>query len=173
MKNPLKKEYLNQYQAREDGGYTFTGAYYCFHGGSFKKRFVLLSVLLCAIGALIIASGCLNSAGMRNSFYVIIPYIGEVSAFFALVWNSVKLFTKGERVKEYIYKSAYPRIPRAALATAMLAGVSVLCSVIFIILNGPEGGVAKCVLYNVFKLLIISICIVFDKVIKNTEYVLE
>ena len=131
MKNPLKKEYLNLYKQKADGGYEFTGTYYRYEGENFVKRAVLLGILLAAIGALIIASGCLSAAGMRNSFYVILPYIGEVSAFFVLAWNSFKLLSKGERVKEYVFKSAYARLPRAAVVLAVLAGMSVLCSVIF------------------------------------------
>ena len=173
MKNPLKKEYLNLYKERAGGGYEFTGTYFRFTGESFKKRFVQLVLVLSAIGALIVASGCLNAAGMRNCYYVIFPYIGEVSAFFALAWNAFKLLSKGERVKEYIYNIAYPRLPRAALAVAALAGSSLVCSLVFILLNGAEGGVAKCVVYLAFKLCIALAAVGFRQMIKKTKYEVE
>ena len=173
MKNPLKKEYLNLYKEKAGGGYEFTGTYYRFQGQSFQKRFFLLAAVLGAIGALIVASGCLNAGGMRNSFYVIIPYIGEISACFALAWNAFKLLTKGERVKDYVYKTAYPRLPRIALAVAIFAGISFVCSLVFILLQGAEGGVLGCVLYLAFKLSIALTAILFRDLIIKTKYEAE
>ena len=173
MKNPLKKEYLNLYKESAGGGYEFTGTYYRFEGEHFQKRFVLLSAVLAAIGALMVASGCLNAGGMRNSFYVIIPYIGEISACFALAWNAFKLLTKGERVKDYVYKTAYPRLPRIALAVAIFAGISFVCSLVFILLHGAEGGIVGCVLYLVLKVLIALAAILFRIFIKKTVYEAE
>ena len=173
MKNPLKKEYLNQYKESAGGGYEFTGAYYSFSSGEFTKRVVLIILMLSLLGALIVASGCLNAGGMKNSFYVILPYIGEVSAFFALAWNCLRLLFAGQRVKEYIFKAAYPRLPRISVALSIIAAVSLICSVVFIILNGAEGGALKCALYIGFKVLIGVLAFVFRLIILKTEYTLE
>lgn len=170
MKNPLKKEYLNLYKKRADGAYEFTGSYYQYCGDNFKKQVSLAAALEIALAAVIIGSGCLNAAGLKNSFYVIIPYIGEIAALFALAWNTAKLFTKGERVKQYIYASAYPRLTPAALGLAVVSATALICSVVFIILNGAEGGVLKCVIYNVLKLLSIAISLAFSLYIKKINY---
>ena len=38
-------------------------------------------------GVLSIASGCIGGAGSSHAFYVILPYIGEISALFAMYWS--------------------------------------------------------------------------------------
>lgn len=173
MKNPLKKEYLNQYKKSAGGGYEFTGTYYVYAGENFRAQLLRIAALAVAITVAVIGSGCLSAGGMRNSFYVILPFIAEVSALFALLWSSVKLFSKGERVKEYIYKVTYPRLPRICIALAVCAGVSLICSVIFIILNGAEGGVAKCVIYNGLKAVIIALSLLYRALILKTTYVVR
>ena len=101
IKNP--REYLNDFVQDDKGGYSYTGKrytvdrHYAFYGDVYRK--LLIGAIIMAVFS--VASGMIDAAGANGAFYVIIPFIGEISALFAIFWNVVKLMSQGEEVKEY------------------------------------------------------------------------
>ena len=108
FKNP--KEYLNDFVLNDDGGYSYTGRrytvdrHYAFYGDVYRKLLIgAIIMAACSVG-----SGMIDAAGATGAFYVVIPFIGEISALFAMFWNIVKLMSQGEVVKEYAFQSVDP-----------------------------------------------------------------
>jgi len=162
MSAPKRKDYLKNFE-KQGKDYVYKGAHYIFDGAEEerKKKFALLYVNLAALAAAVFGSGFITGGGMKNSYFVILPYILEACSLFASLWYSFKLLTKGSRVRDYVYLSTQPRIAGAIVVTAFFAAAGFICSLIYIILNGFEGGVAQCIVYLVLKAVSILLALLF------------
>ena len=152
-KSPKRKEYLKDYKQGADGKYTYSGKTYSFDGNESerKRTYIILVALVLVLLAGIVGSGCIDAAGANGAYYVIIPLIGEVSAFFALAWNLSKLLFEGEKIRGYIFEIANNRIPPAALIIMFFALFGLAASVLYLIFHGFEGKMLKAILYVISK----------------------
>lgn len=131
------------------GNMVYTGE--SFRMGDSDSRIRLIAVLL-ALAAVVVGSGCIDAAGAAGSFYVIFPYIGEVSALFGLCWSSVKVLAGKDQVRKYILDSAETRIPGACRILTVFAAVGFVLSVLYLVRNGAGGQPVKSAMYLVLKL---------------------
>ena len=152
-KSPKRKEYLKDYKQGSDGRYTYSGKTYGFDGDESerKKSYLTLTAMTVVLLAGIIGSGCIDAAGANGAYYVIVPFIGEVCAFFALAWNMSKLLFEGERIRGYIFETANNRIPPALLILMFFALFGMAASVLYLASHGFEGKMLKAILYIVLK----------------------
>ena len=153
MARKNKWEYLNDYQKNEAGKYEYKGSIYAFAADDSERRkaYAVLWVMLVAAVAAGIGSGCLSGGGITNTFYVIVPYIGEMASLFALSWFHIKLLTKGAEVKAYIYKSTQPKIPIASVLAAFFAIIGFAMSLVFSLTTHFEDGTGNAIAYLVLK----------------------
>lgn len=154
MKNPKKWSTLNDYKRSADGEYVYTGGYYApvdaaAYGGRCR---VFACFGVCAV-ALVAAQGLLTAGGMKNTFYVLLPFLGEVISVFLLVWNTVRLLYAGDRMKRYVYESVTKIIPNALLFLGVFAAAAFVGSVVFLALNGAGEGFAASVLQLALEVL--------------------
>ena len=144
---------LRDMQQREDGSFEYAGAHYRpvpgKNGGSVRA---VLAAGLLLTGAIVISSGCINAAGASDSFYVIMPFIGEVCALFAITWSMIKLLFAGNSIREYVLESAKPRITAGAYILTAFACMGFALSVVYLFNNGMGGQPVKSVLYPCLKL---------------------
>ena len=151
IKNP--REYLNDFVKDDEGGYTYAGKrytvdrHYAFYGDVYRR--LLIGAIVMA--ASVIGSGLIDAAGATGAFYVIIPFIGEVAAIFAIFWYVVKLMSQGEEVREYAFKKINTGIPAGAAVLMFFAVTGLVMSAFYIATHGFEGKVLKCVLYLALK----------------------
>ena len=171
-KSPKRKEYLKDYQQGADGKYTYSGKTYGLSGTDEdrKKSYLILVVIVAALTASVIGSGLIDAAGMVNTFYVIIPFIGEVCALFALWWYLAHLMMEGPKVRGYVFEKANGRIPPAALILIFFAVCGLVMSAVFQLFNGFEGKMMKCILYLVLKALNAGLAFLFRKYYNNLEW---
>ena len=141
-------EFLNEFTKDASGEYIYTGEYVL---PEFGDRRVLWALTILS-AAIVVGSGCIDAAGMHDSFYVILPYIGEVTGMFLFVWNSVKLLRRGGKIRKYVYESATKLIVPAAVVMGVFALVGAVCAVVHTVLKGFEGGALMCSLYIALKL---------------------
>lgn len=156
MRGYRGKSYLSEFTRNADGEYVYTGAYYTPDGDA-KKTDVRLSVLFAVSLLAVLGSGCVNAAGLSNTFYVILPYIGEVAAMFSLGWNTVRLVKQSEKVRAYVYSAVRGRLPTSALAMSVFALLGLAGSAVFLILNGAEDRPLLCAVYLAAKLLVAAL----------------
>ena len=144
-----RKAYLNDFQPNLAGEYTYNGAHYRYADSrmpySAARGKTLLFSLLTLAGLII--AGCVSEGGMGNTFYVIIPYMAEALCVFLTLMAVFKMLRGGERLREYIYTSSVKRIPPSTLCAAVFAALGIICSLIYIILNGIGSPLELAILY--------------------------
>ena len=169
MREYKGKSFLKEFTSDAEGKYIYTGAHYALDG-DVKKTNLRLSLLFVAALAAVLGSGLVNAAGMSNTFYVILPYIGEVAAVFTLGWNTVRLVKSGERVRAYVYLAVKDRLPIGALLTAIFALIGLVCSAVFLILNGTEGKSVQCAVFLALKLVTAAVGIFTYRYFKSLKW---
>lgn len=138
MLGKKKKSALEQYQKNAAGEYIYTGKTlrYVEAGKSRKSAMLELGVLsggmvLCSIGA-----GLFPAPGTVNTFYVLIPMMLEMILSFACLWAVGQMVTGGDPMKEYVYDASVKPLPGRLMATTVFALLTVLCEMLYLILNG-------------------------------------
>ena len=170
LKNP--REYLNDFVQDDKGGYSYTGKrytvdrHYAYYGDVYRK--LLIGAVIMAVFS--VASGMIDAAGANGAFYVIIPFIGEISALFAIFWNVVKLMSQGEEVKEYAFKKTNTWIPGGAAVLMYFALTGLVMSAVYIITHGFEEKVFKCVLYLALKTVTGFLAFEYKKYYNTVEW---
>ena len=149
MKTAKGRKYLDDFKKAPGGEYVWTGKVFIIAGP--RRAVALLAVLSFAAAAAVIGSGCVNAAGLSNTFYVIIPYILEAAAVFALCWQTVKLLLAGEKIKAYIKDSAEKYLPAASVGLTAAAAAGLAASSVYLILNGTGGKPVLCGIYLALK----------------------
>ena len=143
------KAYLDQHVKDENGEYQYVGEWYRLQGGSTRLYPFLGLVLL--TGAAVVASGCITAAGLKNTWYVIFPYIIEVSLLFALAWQAVRLAVGRGSLKAFVFEEVSPRISPLCGGLALAAAVSTVCAGVFLLRQGADGTVIACIAYFLLK----------------------
>ena len=147
-----RNEMLRDIQLEDGKKAVYTGEIFRM-AGDYRSLRLRLAAGLAALIAVVIASGCIDAAGTTNTFYVILPYIGEVSALFALCWNVIKIISGSDGVRKYVYDSASRSIPGACRVLTVFALFGLLASGVYLIANGFGGKSVKSIIYLVLKIL--------------------
>ncbi len=149
MKTAKGRKYLDDFKKAPGGDYVYTGQIFVISGpGHAKAALAALSLLAAAA---VIGSGCVNAAGLGNAFYVIIPYICEAAAAFALCWQTVKLCAAGRKIRAYVKDSAEKYLPAAAAGLIAAATAGLIASAVYLIINGTGGKPVMCGVYLALK----------------------
>lgn len=124
------------------GEYVYTGPHYVQAPGRFTWRQAMARrwAMGLAIAAFAVLDGCIPVPGVSGTFYVLLPYAGELVAAAMLLWAVGRMAAGGERLREYVYEQTVQKLPvRIALAAAF-SGLTAVGEGIFLVLNGPSGG---------------------------------
>ena len=154
-KSPKRKDYLKDYTQGSDGKYSYGGKTYHMACGDQERKKTTLNLVLLALLLLasIVTSGMSDADCAIGSFYVIIPLIGEVCAYFALAWYLVKLLMEGKEIRGYIFETANNRIPPSCIILIFFAALGFGTSALYLIFHGTGGETLKSVLYLALKVL--------------------
>ena len=171
-KSPKRKDYLKDYKQGESGKYEYSGKSYIYDGTREERKKAYAAVIITAVllTASVIGSGTIDAAGMVNTFYVIVPYIGEVCALFAIWWNLSKLLMEGEKVRGYIFENVNNKIPPACIIMVFFAVLGLAMSVVFQISNGFEDKIIKCILYLILKTANAILAFLMKKYYNNLQW---
>ena len=174
MSAPKRKDYLKNFE-KQGKEYVYKGKHYIFDGTEEerKKQYLYLYVILEALYITVFGSGFLTGGGMKNSYFVILPFILEACTLFVAGWQTFKLLTKRGRIRDYVFLSAKPKIPVAYLITAFFAAAGFICSLVYIIINGFEGGAAQCIIYLALKLVCIALSMLFRNLFSKLNWIEE
>ena len=176
MASPRKyKDSIKDIHQDLSGNYVYTGDLYSLagdHDSVTKLRTSLILVLIVQI-LLVIMSGCIDAAGTTNAFYVILPFIGEVSAVFALSWTMVRLIAGGSKVRAYVLDNARNKVPGETKILAFFAILGAVMSLVFLIRNGIGDSVIKSVLYPLVKLATAGCALYYGKLFGSAEWVVS
>ena len=140
----------------DDGGrYSYTGDLWKIAdsetAGSAAKQRVILMAMTVVLAMIVIGSGCIDARNAMGSFYVVLPYIGEVSALFALLWNAAKVLVPSEGVRTYALEHSKPRVIGACRILMVFALAGLLFSAIYLFRHGAGGKTADGIAYLLLK----------------------
>ena len=143
------------YVPQAGGGYRYTGKYYDFPEGQrfTSKRLTQLRTGLAALTLLLtLGSGLLNSPGMRNTFYVILPFMGSFICGIAMAWSAGRAMYHGVPLKEYVYEATIVRLRGLTLFQLFFAVLAAAGEIVFLILS-EEKDLALSLLFAALQLL--------------------
>ena len=162
MQHDLKRKFRDIKQDAE-GNFSFTGSVYRLAGDNAEVKSAQLRLTggIVLLAACVIGSGCIDAAGASDAFYVILPFIGEVSALFVLCWNMAKLIPgifardgadRGFGVRDYVFEKVGGRISGACTLLAVFATMGLVLSIVYITKNGTGNEAAKSICYMLLKI---------------------
>ena len=164
-----ENSYLNDFHPNLAGEYIYSGTLYACALDETAQRGMRRSLAAVQLAA-VIASGSIPAPGMQNSFYIILPFLGELIAAVSTAWAIFKLGSDWNAVREYVYERTVPALPRRALAAAILAFLGILCECIYLALSGHGGRLFYAVLYLIFKVLSILCALVIRRAMQRTNW---
>lgn len=133
------------------GNVVYTGELWRISGPDARRQKTMLAAGLAALMVIVIGSGCIDAKNAMGAFYVVLPFIGEVSALFGLAWNVVKLIYPSEGVRTYVLEHARPRIPGACRFLTAFAAAGLILSAIYMVRNGAGDDPADGIAYLLLK----------------------
>ena len=144
-----RRAYLDDFQTTVSGEMIYCGAYYAFQGGArARKRFLLkMAALSGAAVVLSVLSGCVPAPGTLNCFYVLLPLLGSILSTISVLWAVIRLIAGGEELREYVYTATLGEFPLRTALTVGFAGLSILCELLYLVLNGAEGKIPGLLLF--------------------------
>lgn len=143
-----KKSSLEQYQRNAAGEYIYTGKYFtCTADGTTRRRTLFqLWLLMGAMAGGSVAVGLFPAPGTTNTFYVLIPMVAEIILAMSCLWALGQLSAGGEPLKEYVYGVSVKKLPGRLTAVTVLAGLTALMELLYLLLNGGWGAAVMAVL---------------------------
>lgn len=156
------------------GNLVYTGKLWCIEdskeAGSGKKQRALLIVGAVFLAVVVVGSGCIDAKNAMGAFYVVLPYIGEVSAMFAVFWSMAQITYTSEGIRTYVLEKAKARIPAACRILTISALIGLLCSSIYLIRNGAGDKTAEGIAYLMLKIAAAALSEWYRRLFKSTDW---
>ena len=139
-----RKSYLRDFEKAADGSYVYKGE--TWHADSTLRRQLLIKLwILQAVMLLaVLLPGFVTTAGLLNSFYVILPYVFWVISAFYLVYILGNMTFGGNPLRDYVYKRSVVYYKPCAMAAFTGAFLTALGMFVFLVRGGSGEGVAVC-----------------------------
>lgn len=122
--------------------YTYSGPLYTLRPESrLTARQASTRRLLLGGGIMVLSLLCgfLPAPGMRNTFYVILPYAGGLILAAVSLWKAARIaYWNGNDLREYVYQATVERLPMTTLASVVFAGLSIVGEGFCLLLEGAE-----------------------------------
>jgi hypothetical protein len=119
---------------------------------------VRTGVLVGAVTACVFAVFCLPAPSMTGlgKHYVVLPLLLEAVGVLLTVWAAVRLLYNGPDLRAYVWDASARKLPWWLEMTAVFAGVSAVCNVVFLALNGFCGRVFLSLLVIALHLAVVA-----------------
>ena len=139
-----RNSYLRDFKKAPDGSYVYTGE--VWHADNTVRRRLLLKlwVLQAEMQPAAVLPGFVTTAGLLNSFYVILPYVFWVISVFYLAYTLGNMTFGGNPLRDYIYKKSVLRYKPCAAAAFVGAALTAFGMLVFLVRGGTGEGVAVC-----------------------------
>lgn len=142
------KDYVLEEKITQDGKVvtevTYRGDYYEYHLSKEEYKNLRKKILLTtlAIGVLFLFAGTINNKG-SFSLYVVLPYLCVLPGLFYLIFGSIRMPKKLEKLNYAIYDQSYLKIKFALVGIIAASITTLVGDTIFIINNFKEIGLAR------------------------------
>lgn len=128
-----KRGYLKDFKKQADGSYAYEGQMYRFDGTetarkALKKKLWLLSVMAMAAT---VSLGIIPTPGMRNTYYVILPFIGVLMSQVSVLYDLSVWSGSGRLVREYVVQQNVRRLPGRSFTGVVFAAALTVGSIVY------------------------------------------
>lgn len=144
QKKQDKKSYLHDFKQNENGSYVYTGM--TWHADPVLRRQMLVKLwaLQAAMLLAVLLPGFVTTAGLLNTFYVIIPYVFWLISDFVLAYTLGSITFGGNPLRDYVYKRRVAQYTVYAALPLAGAALTALALVVFSLLGGSGAGGGVC-----------------------------
>ena len=163
--------YLDDFKMTSSGKYEYMGRMWEYTGEyDFKELKKLFLILVFIVLIFSVSSGFIATPGASYKGYILVPYSLELVGVLVTAFKLVSMFRKGEKLRDYEYKSLRKQLSFYYWLTAVGSAVSLIGEIVFLILNGAEGKVFLAILYIVSRLICTLLTIYALKSLKMLNY---
>ena len=147
-----KRGYLHDFEQNTNGSYVYTGVTWRADPVLRRRILVKLWALQAAMLLSVCLPGFLTTAGLLNTFYVIIPYVFWFISDIVLTYTLGSITLGGNPLRDYIYqRSVTQYTPRTAFPLAG-AALTAFALAVFLIRGGSGEGVVLCFICCVIQI---------------------
>lgn len=149
-----RRSYLRDFEKHADGSYAYTGQIWhadqVLRRRMLRKLWILQAVMLLSV----LLPGFVTTAGLLNTYYVILPYTFWFLADIILTYTLGSMTLGGNPLRNYIYeRSVTQYAPRAVLPLAG-AALTAVGQLTFLLRGGDGEGWAVCLLCCVVQIAV-------------------
>lgn len=173
---PLKgrRAKVNFFTQAEDGKYVYNGKLYIFQEGqrlTAKQAVRFRALCAAALFILAVVCGCLPVEGMKNTFYVILPYVGTLMASVSIVWAVIRMAYWGSELREYVYKATVKQLPVRCVLCAVMAGLALIGEAVFaFVLNSGGENTAVGLIFMALLVFVLILSIFLCQLEKELKW---
>lgn len=138
------KHYLRDFQENPDGSYVYTGKTWHADGAVRRRILIKLWALQAVMLFSVFLPGFMTTAGLLNTFYVIIPYVFWLISDFILAYTLGSMTFGGNPLKNYIYERSVLKYPFCTVLSLVCAALTAAALLIFLLRGGSGDGAAAC-----------------------------
>ncbi|MCM1038755.1 MAG: hypothetical protein NC434_05475 [Ruminococcus sp.] len=160
-----RRGYLRDFEKKADGGYVYTGPTWRAENAARRRLLIRLWVLQAVMLSAALLPGFVTTAGLLNSFYVILPYVLWALSDIYLAYMLGNMTFGGNPLRDYVYKSSVARYTPWAMAALVGAALTAAGMLVFLIRGGSGEGVALCFVCSAVQIVssvLINRCRVAD-----------
>ncbi|MCM1251981.1 MAG: hypothetical protein NC321_04105 [Clostridium sp.] len=148
-----KKNYLRDYKENPDGSYVYTGKTWSADKAARRRLLIKLWTLQIVMLSAAVLPGFVTTAGLLNTFYVIIPYVFWLMSDFVLAYTLGSMTLGGNPLKDYIYEKSVLRYPFRVMLPLAGAALTALGLIVFLLRGGKGEGKAVCFVCCIIQII--------------------
>lgn len=146
-----KNGYLQDFKGNREDGYVYTGESWQAKEPERKKLLAKLWGLQALMLAAVVLPGFMTTAGLQNTFYVILPYVFWLISDFYLAYVLGSLTFGGNPMRNYVYERTAARFTPCAAAPFTGAVLTALGLCVFLLKGGEGEGILLCLICCVLQ----------------------
>ena len=139
-----KNGYLQDFKGNRKEGYVYTGESFEAKEPERGQLLIKLWILQVLMLIAVVLPGIMTTAGLQNTFYVILPYVFWLISDFYLAYVLWNMTFGGNPMRAYVYERTVARFIPCAAAPFVGAALTALSLCIFLLKAGEGEGVLLC-----------------------------
>lgn len=144
QKKHRKGGYLHDFEKSQDGGYVYAGKTWHAEPAMRRRILVKLWALQACMLLAVLLPGLVTTAGLLNTFYVIIPYVFWLISDVVLVRTLGNVTFGGNPLRDYIYERSVAQYRVRTMFPLVGAALTALALLIFLLRGGSGEGKMVC-----------------------------
>lgn len=144
QKKRREYSYLGDFEKSQDGGYVYTGKTWYADPVVRRRVLVKLWVLQGCMLLAVLIPGFVTTAGLLNTFYVIIPYVFWLISDFVLAYTLGNMTFGGNPLRDYIYERSVKQYRGRTVLPLVGAVLTALALLTFLLCGGSGEGKVVC-----------------------------